>query len=355
MIRNKMKQNNIQKKNFILLQMFVLIMLMVCSCGKKQEKKKEAYIKEFEAISEIKPGQPNVYLITKVLDNNYWNIIRESVADAGNEYGVNIYYSGSEIEAEWETQVALLEEAVSAGADAIIIAPDDSTKMSEPINKVYEQGIPVVLIDTAITTECYDICYMTDNLYAGQLAAETMLNELFESGYTEQEVLCVGIEVGSSSSQTISERLAGFSQYWSEHAPKNWTIIDDVKVNNGDVELAVSYGYDFLEQYPNIKGVFGCNNGSTVGLSRAVKNAGRTDIVVMGFDYSDDVADLILDSNYHAATMLQRQFDMGIQGVITAKMLIEGGSVGQKFVDTGVVVVTDENVNTDEIQDIISK
>lgn len=342
-------------KRKIYLYICILSLMLFCLCGcEKKKAQKEAYVKEFEALTEIKEGQPNVYLITKALNNNYWTSITENVADAGNQQGVNIYYSGSEVEAEWETQVALLEQALERGADAIIIAPDDSSKLAEPIYKAYETGIPVVLIDTTITAECYDICFMTDNLLAGQQAAQEMIAQLQNLGYDENTTLDVAIQIGSGSSQTISERLAGFSQYWADNAYDNWNIVQDVKVNNGDMQLAYENTIDLMKTYPNLKGVFGCNNGSTVGLARGIYENNRTDIVVVGFDFSDEMATLICDPEYPAATMLQRQYQMAEKSVEAVRMLLQGEKIEQKFMDTGVVIVNQDNIYSDEIQEIIS-
>lgn len=342
-----------------IIKMISVIMCSIClvftltACGEKEQNKK-AYVKGFEPITEIKEGQPNIYLITKVLDNKYWNVMVDCIARAGEENGCNIYFSGSEFEYQWETQVILLDKAMEAGADAIIVAPDNSAQLSVPLNEIYETGIPVVLIDTTITSDSYDVCFMTDNLYAGEQAAMEMLKQLKNSGCKEDEKLCVGIQAGSSTSQTITERLVGFTQYWTDHAPKQWTIIEDVVVNNGDIDYAVKRTEDYFKDYPEIKGLFGCNNGSTVGISKAVYDNNRTDIVVVGFDYSDEMARLIDDSQYIASTMLQKQNQMGTLSVKTVLRLLDGEVIYEKFTDTGVVVVNTDTINDADIQEILS-
>lgn len=334
----------------------ILLISMAClaGCSKKEDKKKTAVVKEFEALTDIQDGRPNIYLITKATNNNYWNVVVECMKKSAIEQNCNMYFSGSEIEAEWETQVELLNKAVEAKADAIIIAPDDSSLMAEPIEKVYEKGIPVVLIDTTITKDNYDVCFMTDNLYAGRQAAAEMLYQLEKSGLSREEKVTIGIQVGSGSSQTISERLAGFTKYWTSNAPATWKIADEVKVNNGDIELATEYAYAFMDEDSTIKGFFGCNNGSTVGFAKAISEKNRTDIVLVGFDYSEEMAKLISNPNFYAATMLQRQDRMASLGVKAALDCLKGIKSDIKFVDTGVVVVNDETVNNEEIQSVIN-
>lgn len=337
----------------------ILIVLSVCilglyGCGKKIDEQ-PITVNPFEPITEIVEGQPNVYLITKAKNNNYWDTVAECIGKAGDAQNVNIYFSCSENETQWKAQVELLEEAVRQEADAIIIAPDDSSNLSEPICAVYEKNIPIILIDTTITAECYDICFMTDNLWAGEQAAKAMLEQLRQAGYSDDEYLEIAMQAGSCSSQTINERMAGFSQYWMGNAPKQWNILKDVAVNDGDVELAYNLTVELLDKYPNLKGMFGCNNGSTVGLCRAVTQTMRDDVVVVGFDFSEDIEAMIRDPEFYASTMLQCQNVMGERSVEMAKRLISGEVATQKFVDTGVVTVNYENIDSSDIVELTGK
>lgn len=336
------------------LLLLVVFLISLAGCAQKEEQK-ELVIDDFKPLTEIVEGRPNIYYISKVTsDNNYWNVVAKCMKKSATELNCNLYYSGSRVEAEWEAQLVLLNQAVEKKADAIIIAPGESTMLSEPIERVYKMGIPIVLIDTVVTKDEYDACAMTDNLYAGEMAAKEMLKQLKKANNDEQNPLTVAIHVGWASSQTISERMAGFTKYWFEHAPGKWKIADDVKSNNGDVELAIKLTDDLLTEYPDLKGIFGCNNGSTVGVVRSVVQNNRKDIVVVGFDYSTDMASMIANEDYRAATMLQRQNEMVRIAIETALQRINGNEVTTKFIDTGVVVVNDETVNDPDVQAIIS-
>lgn len=332
-----------------------VILLLFGGCSKKQQTTEDVpkEVPEFVALNEVVSGRPDIYLIVKVLDNNYWNVIIKGVADAGLDMNCNVYYSGTYSETDWDIQQQLLQNAVDAGADGIVLAPDDSVYMSESVSQVYHSGIPMVLIDTVVNTTDYGICYMTDNLLAGQSAAKEMLEQLHKKGTSEEEDVFIAIQVGSTASQTITERLAGFSSYWTKNAPEKWQIIDEVKCNEGDIDKAEECAHSFFNMYKQIDGVFGCNNGSTVGFARVVKELGRDDVVVIGFDYSDEMADLIEDETYYAATMLQKQYDMGYLGVASVLDFIDGAEINCKFQDTGVVVVNHDTLHNEDVQQII--
>lgn len=327
--------------------------LLISGCAEKNVSE-EYTVPDFEAQTEIAADRKNIYLIVKNYTSSYWQVIVDGVRDGGNDYGVNIYSSGSSSEAQWQLQSDLIDKAVAEGADAIIFAPNDSVKLSPKVSEIYRSGIPIVLVDTVVNTQDYDVCYMTDNLFAGQNAAEEMICRFRDAGIGERENVQVAVQVGGTSSQTINERLAGFCQYWTKNAPSSWVILDDVRSNDGDIDKAVGIAESFLDTYPAIKGVFGCNNGSTVGFARVVKERNRTDISVVGFDYSEEMKALITDDNFNAATMLQKQYLMGYRAVETVIDIMNGEKPESKFVDTGVVMVNKNTISDPEIKEIIS-
>ena len=308
----------------------------------------------FSALGEVKEGRKNIYVIVKNLNSNYWQVVVDAAKDSSLEYDCNIFCSGCNAEIDWESQSRLLDEAVASGADAVVLSPNDSVKLASKIDEVYEKGIKVVLIDTAANTDNYDVCFMTDNLLAGQLASEAMIDQLRGMGYKENEELSVGIEVGTTFSQTISERLAGFLQYWSRNAPDNWTVVSDLKLNEGDSQIAYQTAIELIDDNPEMRGVFGCNNDSTEGMVKAVKERQRTDIAVVGFDYSTDIIDMVKSDEYNASSVLQRQYEMSQEGIKAALELSEGKKYDRKFVDMGIVIVKKSNLDKPEIRDILS-
>lgn len=350
------------KKVFSIIAVCVLvfgIMPIMTACTipfmdkKEPEQEVTAKIPNFEPLTEIKEGQPNIYLIVKVLDSSYWQVIVNGVKDAGNQYNCNIYYSGTANETDWQGQKGLIEKAMEQNPDGIIIAPDDSTKLTQDLKNIHDKGIPIALVDTVVNEDVFDVIYMTDNFIAGQNAAEEMISQLEMMGHAKNDPLTVGILVGSASSQTINERLAGFYQYWSENAPAKWEIINDIKNCNGDVEYACELTKNLIEEYPQIAGLYGTNNGPTRALCSTVMNMGKMHIVVVGFDYSDEMKAMIDSKDYVASTMLQRQYDMGFYAVSSVKSLLDGGTIRKKFEDTGVITAKIETLSDPSVVKVL--
>lgn len=309
----------------------------------------------FQPLTAIKEDQPNIYLIVKVIDSNYWQRILHGARDAGNELGCNIYYSGTEIETQWEIQHELLNMAVSEGADAIILGPDDSTKLAPDIEEIHNKGIPVFLVDTIVNSSSYDVCYMTDNLQAGHQSAEEMISQLYNTGYKDTDEISVAIVVGTATSQTISERISGFYQYWTSNAPANWTIIPEISICQANSDLAYEMTNDVLANYSSVAGIFSTNNTPTKGVCLAINDANRTDIAIVGFDYSDEIASLINSNEYHVSTMLQQEYNMSYLSVETAVKLLNGEEPELKYVDTGIIAVNYDCIDSPEIQALLNK
>lgn len=306
-------------------------------------------------VQQTSSGEKTIYVIVKVLGNQYWSVLQAGAEQAGKDLGCEVVVVGTALESDIEGQLTLLQNAVSAQADGIVIAPLDSISLDAPITEAYKSGIPTVLVDTVINSENYSAALLTDNVAAGKAAAEEMLNRMREAGISESEEAQVAIQVGSTGSQTINDRVDGFNEYWSANAPASWTVLnEDIKVNDGDISKAVGFCQDFLTTYPNLRAVFGPNNGSTVGFVTGLTEAKRTDIIMVGFDFSAEIETMIRSNEYNVASVVQRQYFMGYDGVKTALALAMGEEVTEKTVDTGVVLVDSKNVDSEEVQSIIN-
>lgn len=331
------------------------ISLVGCNGKTEEPKEQEGVVieEDFVPLTDIKEGRPDIYVIVKSMTSSYWTVVLAGAKQAGIDQECNIYAAGSTLETEWELQEAYIDLAVKSGADAIVLGPDNSEMLSPKVEELHKKGVPTIIVDTMVNTKEYDVCYMTDNLMAGEQAAKEMIRMLKELGHTDTEKVTVAIELGARASQTINERLAGFCQYWTKYAPDAWSIIDEIKCNDGDEELAVTLSEDFFDEYPNVDGVFGTDNASTMGFSSALASKNKDRVVLVGFDYSPEVAEIINSKKYNVSVMLQRQYDMGYKGVGTALSIINNRPGRLKFVDTGVVVLNGNTINTDEVQAIL--
>jgi len=283
------------------------------------------------------------------MGNAYWGILQAGAIDAGREYEANVIITGIPDEARIEDQITLLQNAVSAKADAILIAVASSVAQAAEVERAFDSGIPIILVDTMADTTKYTSSFVTDNKGAGRSAAQELIRLLKERGTPEDVRGTIAVQIGSSGSQTIIDRNIGFKEYWDANAPANWVVDwDNMQVNDGDISKAIGIAQNFLTSYTDLIAFYTPNNGSTVGGVTGLVEGNRTDITMVGFDFSKEMEDIIRSGNFNVSTMLQNQYFMGYDGVKAALDIIAGGSV-PKDNDTGLTVVNASNVDDPEV------
>ena len=284
-------------------------------------------------------SQEKIYVILKNYHGDYWKKVIQGVTKAAEQIDEAVYLGGIDNETDVSGQISLIEKAQQQGADGILLAPANSNALVESCQKIKDQNISLVLIDSSINSDAYDTCYMTGNMEAGQIAAREMLSMLSDQGNTDQDSLEVGILLSSDSSQAMVNRVSGFLEYWAKYAPEKWTINQDIRLNGGDMENAQADVSELLRNNRQIKGLYGCNNTSTKGIAAFLMRAARKDIVMAGFDLAEETASLIRNPDYHGITLLQKQEQMAYKGMLSLDQQIRGEKPEQKYIDTGVLLV----------------
>ena len=102
------------------------------------------------------------------------------------------------------------------------------------------------------------------------------------------------------------------------------------------------------------KGLFGGPSADDERRCDELMEEGRTDVAMVGFDYSPSFLELMTSPDYCAASIVQRQYDMSYEGIQAALNCIDGKKMPVKFMDMGVVTVNGETMYDAEVQEILS-
>lgn len=230
----------------------------------------------------------------------------------------------------------MAEDAINQQADAILLAPSDAAALAPVAARIKAANIPLVLINSGITTEDYDAFLSTDNEAAGALAADTFAKLVNSKGK-------IGIVHAQPAAATAIARGKGFETRIKEIAPE--IEIVSVQYSDGDKAKALNIATDIMTANPDLVGFFASNEGSTVGVARAIEDMGKKDTVMLvGFDKSQDTI-RALENGTLKATVVQNPYKMGYDGLQSAIDIIDGKKV-TRLLDTGVNVVTIENIDT---------
>ena len=288
----------------------------------------------------------NVTVIVKATTSPYWQTVFAGAEAAAAELGVNLTTQGAAEESDIAGQISILENAVTQGPDAIVIAPTALEPLGAPIDRAAE-SIPVIMIDSAAQTEAYTSFLTTDNVAAGRLAAEALATAVEAlHGAPEGEIAILTALPGVGS---LSQRDQGFREGLAEY-PGLTEVAN--RFNNNDANQALTNTLDILVANPNLVGIFADNLPMGVGAGRAIAERGLEEqVAVVAFD-SDDAEIGYLQEGQIKALVVQNPFRMGYEGVQTAVAAINGEEV-ERNIDTGVTVVTTENFDTPEVQALL--
>ncbi len=286
----------------------------------------------------------SIAVIPKGTTHEFWKTVHAGANKAARELDVEIIWKGPLKEDDREEQMQVVETFISAGVDAIVLAPLDDRALVLPVREARSMGIPTVIIDSDLQGDSHISFVATDNYHGGVMAAER-LGEL--TGGKGKLVVLRYIEGSASTAQ----REEGFLDKIHESYP-GIEILSDNQYAGATTESAYQATENLLNRFPGVTSFFAPNESSCFGALRAIQDGGFAgNIVYVGFDSSEKLIEA-MKQGYIQGLVLQNPFIMGYLGVKTAVAHLRGEKV-EKRVDTGVVVVTPENLEDPDIQELL--
>ncbi|HLH63354.1 MAG TPA: ABC transporter substrate-binding protein [Ktedonobacteraceae bacterium] len=288
-----------------------------------------------------------VDVIVKATDSQFWQAMLAGAQAAGKDWGVQIGLFGATSEADVSDQVSLVENSISRGVDAIVLAASSSQALNGVIDRARAQGIKVITVDTKVTTTS-DGFIGTDNTKAGAAAADRLGELLQKKGITTGGIL---IESSVAGVQTIVDRDSGFQTELAARFPGLKIIAH--RYNNNDTPTALSDVNDVISANPNLVGIYADNNVSGDGVAQSLQeNNAQNRIVAVGFD-SDPQEINAIKAGTLQAIVVQNPYFFGYQGVVEAVMSAEG-RFAPPSLDPGAVLVDSSNMNTPSVQKLLN-
>ena len=305
------------KKALSILLCLAMIMALLAGCGAEKAPAAES------------SDSYKVALITMDSIDQHWITLKEGAEKAAAELGVELTFMAPNTKDD-ALQIEQVNNAVSAGNQAIIVAANGPDAISSALNEAVAAGVKIVYVDSPANVAA-EATFSTDNEAAGKTAGETMLAELTAKGITSGTIGIVNVNAATAS---CVARETGFRAAFEGTAFE----LLETQYGEGDAAKSQSIAENYITQ--GVVGIFGANEGSTNGSGNAVKAAGSA-VVCVGFDKSDAILGLI-DDGYILATMAQNPDVMGYEGVKAAVAALKGESLGGAVTDTGVSVLKAE-------------
>jgi ABC-type sugar transport system, periplasmic component len=346
-------------KKILALVLALCMIFALCACGQKAAPA-EAPAAAPAAEPAAEPAEApateddviDVAVLVKSFDSQSWQIMlsgaEKAAADSNGKIKITTY--GADSESDIEGQVAILENIIVSEPDAIVVTPSDSDALNAALDEAHAKGIKIVCVDVSVNTDSYDLFMANDNYAGGVIMAEQFMKYLGEAGI--DPVGTVGV-VSAVPVQTVYDRDDGFIDKLAELAPEI-KVIRDQYVDN-DMQKSMDLTNDFINSNEDLIGVYGDNNTTGSGIALALAEAGMQGKVIgVAYDGNDEEINGIRDGSL-SAILVQDLWQWGYKGVNFAAELARGNDIGcaNKFYNTGVTLVTLENIDSDEVLDVL--
>ena len=287
-------------------------------------------------------------VIVKNTSSFYWQILLAGARKAGAELGIAVPELGPQVDTDIAGQISILENAVANNPLAVVIAASQYEALGKPIDEAATKT-KVVGVDSGANSKSYVSFVTTNNVEGGRAAGEALAKAIAAKyGKAEGEVFLITSVPGAGS---LDARAEGFKAVLAEKYP-DITIVTD-KVADGQITTGLNITNDVMLAYPDLRGAFASSEEMALGVSQAVTESNAQDKgMVVAFDSNEQLVKRLADGEI-AALIVQDPFRMGYESVKIAYAAAKGENVPAD-VDTGVNVITKENMNTDRSKELLN-
>src|SRR5437762_2461087 len=291
-----------------------------------------------------------IAVIPKGTSHEFWKSIHagsikaaRELSSSGNE--VDLIWKGPLREDDREQQIQVVEGFTSQGVDGIVLAPLDNRALVRSVEEAKSAGVPTVIIDSALQSDSIVSFVATDNRRGGVLAADRLGELLAGKG----KVILLRYAEGSAST---TDREEGFLSEMKQKFPGIELISTD-QYAGATRDTAKRSSENLLSRFgDDVQGIFTPNESATAGMLSALQDIGKAGkVMFVGFDASQIFIDAMRANQLHGI-VVQNPFNMGYLGVRTIVESLQGKSV-EKRIDTGVNMITLDNLDTPESQALL--
>lgn len=329
------------KRASLFIAVFVAVAVVFAAIGCKQKAQSQ--------------GKYQIAVIPKGTTHVFWKSIHAGAVKAEQELkkagvDIEVIWKGPLKEDDRESQIRVMEDFITRGVSAIVLAPLDDTALRMPVRDAVNNGIPVVIIDSGLKSNDYISFVATDNYIGGRKGGERLAEILGGKG----KVIMLRYQEGSASTM---KREQGFLDVLKEKYP-DIEVVSANQYGGATTESAYMNSEHLLSplRTPDggltVDGVFCPNESTTFGMLRALQDSGLAGKVkYVGFDSSQRLVQGLRNGEIHGL-VLQDPINMGYLGVKTMVAHLQGKIV-PKRIDTGSAVATPENMNDPMVRNLL--
>ncbi len=280
-------------------------------------------------------------LISKGFQHQFWQAVKLGAEQAAKKDDVRITFEGPDTEAQVDKQIDMLSAALAKHPQAIGFAALDSKAAIPLLKKAQDEKIPVIAFDSGVDSDIPLTTCHTDSVASAAVAADKMAALIGDAGE-------VAVIVHDQTSRTGIDRRDGFLNEMKAKHP-NIKIVS-VQYGAGDHLKSAEIAKADLQANPNLKGIFGANEGSAEGAAIGVKESGKK-VVLIGYDSGKEQMDAIR-SGLMAGAITQNPIGIGACVVDSAVKALKGEKLPAN-IDTGFYYYDKTNIDDPKIAAVL--
>lgn len=281
-------------------------------------------------------------LISKGFQHQFWQAVKVGADQAAEEFGVEVTFEGPDSESQVDKQIDMLAAALAKKPAAIGFAALDSQAAIPLLKQAQKDGIAVIAFDSGVDSDIPTSTATTDNVAAAALAADKMAELIGGVGK-------VAIIAHDQTSRTGIDRRDGFINQMAKEHPG--VEIVTVQYGGGDHLQSTEIAKSILTANPDLKGMFGTNEGSAIGVVNGVQESGAEGLIIIGYDSGKAQKDAIR-SGLMTGAITQNPVGIGYETVKAAVAAYKGESV-PALIDTGFYYYDKTNIDSPEVAAVL--
>ena len=286
--------------------------------------------------------EPYIAIVSKGFQHQFWQAVKQGAEEEAKAEGARITFEGPPTEQDIEQQVTMLTNALTKDPDAIGFAALDSKASAPLMDQAKAQDIPVIAFDSGVDSDVPVTTAATDNKAAAAEAAEHLAELIGNKGK-------VAVIVHDQTSRSGIDRRDGFLEWMESNAPDIEVL--PVQYGGGDQAKSADIAKSIIQSNSDLKGFYGANEGSAIGIIKGVQESGKKGITIVGFDSGKAQIDAI-NSGVMAGAITQNPVGMGKELVASAMKAINGEEL-PKVIDTGFYWYDKSNIDDPKIKAVL--
>jgi ribose transport system substrate-binding protein len=287
-------------------------------------------------------GKPYIAIVSKGFQHQFWQAVKKGAEQEAAKEGARITFEGPATEQDIEAQITMLTNALTKKPAAIGFAALDSKSAAPLLAQAKASKIPVIAFDSGVESDIPVTTASTDNKAAAAEAAKHLSQALGGTGK-------VALVVHDQTSRSGIDRRDGFVEWMKANAPGIKLL--PPQYGGGDQAKSADITKSIIAANPDIKGIYGSNEGSAIGVVKGVQESGKKGISIVGFDSGKAQIDAI-KSGVMLGAITQNPIGIGEQVVASAMKAIKGQSL-PKVIDTGFYWYDKTNVDDPKIAAVL--